>query len=210
MSILILIFCNSVFLLNIFKIEFKEALPISISLFSLISTFFGAWIGAEISGEYAVKNADRELFLKYQQNLYNYALQLEKIIEETRIQLIDLELTLIKFKSDIYTDRTLKTFKNKFRDWNEIYANIRFYSIHSDYLNKEIDLISAPSQLSLLNENSTVFFTDYKINPDQTHSKELNEDFYEYEEIVQRAIEKVTKTEGYIKDLKEKILSNYK
>ncbi|HEA6159841.1 hypothetical protein [Staphylococcus aureus] len=111
--ILTLIFCLSIFLQIVFKVEIKDGLLISISFISIFATFFGACLGAKISGDNALELQKREMKQNYFKKNYTMLISLDK-------------KNLNNVKNDLkkYNDKLLKNEEQPYGTFSKLYESL--------------------------------------------------------------------------------------
>lgn len=147
LTILVLVFCSSITLQNVFKVEFKDGLLISISFISIFATFGGAYLGARISGYYTLKLNDverrervlreiRELQHLFAHNQQGIIELLNKIFSECGFNNEAVNMEFKRTGSDKNTDeyylnvfKKLQTTKKNYLRLNEMnIMNVKNYS----------------------------------------------------------------------------------
>lgn len=156
----IVIFCLATIMQNIFKIELKDSLSIIIAFISIFATFGGAYIGAKVSGENAIKINQNSIENEHRKNSFPLKMEIVNYIEDIQENTTrKLELKRFNGKKihtgikkdnpDLFPDELNEFFKyfydNKesiINKLNEFYINKNMYSLKEsndgfyDYLNE--------------------------------------------------------------------------
>lgn len=215
-----IIFCLAAIMQNIFNMELKDSLSILIAFISIFTTFGGAYLGAKISGENAIKlnryNNKRDLVkLKYERNIkFEYFIENKKNFFEIDIprsiknhKSINKNIEIIETIEEIpFNDRTennhqsIQIAKSNNENWqteleNNLTKLISFINKSNFY---KVDAIYR----QYINE-----LIDLKNDFDITRTKEYPEtpvcnlEKYKFLEEVIKVIEKINKRIAYNKKL---------
>ncbi|MFF0674649.1 hypothetical protein ACFYSI_01810 [Staphylococcus xylosus] len=183
----------------------NRSLEISIALFAMFATFGGAYLGAKISGQDAIKLSNHQLLINYSEDLLKYLIKVENIRKDIRKDITDNICKVLELKEDTSSEKELETFYDYYSELLEIYLHIQMCNMHVGLDEKLIDNLKPPTQLIALAYDNTSQLVNTKENGD----KELN-DYYEfYDDTLSKANTRIIKMQEDITNLKEKMIENF-
>ncbi|RIM81970.1 hypothetical protein BU107_14180, partial [Staphylococcus xylosus] len=153
----------------------NRSLEISIALFAMFATFGGAYLGAKISGQDAIKLSNQQLLINYSEDLLKYLIKVENIRKDIRKDITDNICKVLELKEDTSSEKELETFYDYYSELLEIYLHIQMCNMYVGLDGKLIDNLKPPTQLIALAYDNTSQLVNTKENGD----KELN-DYYEF------------------------------
>lgn len=183
----------------------NRSLEISIALFAMFATFGGAYLGAKISGQDAIKLSNQQLLINYSEDLLKYLIKVENIRKDIRKDITDNICKVLELKEDTSSEKELETFNDYYSELLEIYLHIQMCNMYVGLDEKLIDNLKPPTQLIALAYDNTSQLVNTKENGD----KELN-DYYEfYDDTLSKANTRIIKMQEDITNLKEKMIENF-
>ncbi|MGW7928733.1 hypothetical protein BU121_12735 [Staphylococcus xylosus] len=183
----------------------NRSLEISIALFAMFATFGGAYLGAKISGQDAIKLSNQQLLINYSEDLLKYLIKVENIRKDIRKDITDNICKVLELKEDTSSEKELETFYDYYSELLEIYLHIQMCNMYVGLDGKLIDNLKPPTQLIALAYDNTSQLVNTKENGD----KELN-DYYEfYDDTLSKANTRIIKMQEDITNLKEKMIENF-
>lgn len=183
----------------------NRSLEISIALFSMFATFGGAYLGAKISGQEAVKLSNQQFLINYSDKLLKYLIRLEDIRKDVRKGITDNICKLDELKKDMSSEEELVTFYDYYSALLEIYLHIQMCNMYVGLDKKLIDNLKPPTQLLVLAYDNTSELVNTKENGD----KELKEDYKFYDDALKITNGIIIKMQNHITNLEEKMIDNF-
>ncbi|MEB7693443.1 hypothetical protein [Staphylococcus epidermidis] len=205
LALLVFIFCFSVVIETIFKIDFKDCLMISISFLGLFATFGGAYLGAKISGNNALKLSNRELFIKNTKELFNLISDYKKSSLNTLQEIKDNVIICSELEKIPYLEVNLKTFETTYNELKDTYLRIKLLNQYVFLSEKLIEEIKPPSQLKIVSYPSTIWLVN-ETNENGIIRKVLDEDFYDYQDTLSKVNENFHKIIKNIDTLRDELI----
>jgi len=193
------------YILGFFDKKDLEIIKVCISLAAVFATFGGAYLGAKISGQDAIKLSNQQLLINYSEDLLKYLIKVENIIKDIKKDITDNICKVLELKEDTSSEKELETFYDYYSELLEIYLHIQMCNMYVGLDEKLIDNLKPPTQLIALAYDNTSQLVNTKENGD----KELN-DYYEfYDDTLSKANTIIIKMREDITNLKEKMIENF-
>ncbi|GJF44966.1 hypothetical protein [Staphylococcus argenteus] len=183
----------------------NRSLEISIALFSMFATFGGAYLGAKISGQYAIRLSNQQFLITYSDELLKYLIRVEDIIQDIRKGITDNICKLDELKQDMSSEKELVTFYDYYSALLEIYLHIQMCNMYVGLDKKLIYNLKPPTQLLALAYDNTSQLVNTKENGD----KELNEDYQSYDDALRITNTIIIKMQNHIINLEEEMIGNF-
>lgn len=183
----------------------NRSLEISIALFAMFATFGGAYLGAKISGQDAIKLSKQQLLINYSEDLLKYLIKVENIRKDIRKDITDNICKVLELKEDTSSEKELETFYDYYSELLEIYLHIQMCNMYVGLDEKLIDNLKPPTQLIALAYDNTSQLVNTKENGD----KELNYYYEFYDDTLSKANTIIIKMQEDITNLKEKMIENF-
>lgn len=186
-------------------IAYKDKLIIFISFVGLFATFGGAYLGAKISGNNALKLSNRELFIKSTKELFDLISDYKKRSSNT-LQEIETNI-LICSELEKIPDHimNLKVFETTYNELKDIYLQIKILNQYVFLCEKLIEEIKPPSQLEIVNYSSTKSLVNVTDDNGETKNV-LDKDFYVYQDTLNKANENLHKIIKNIDRLRDELI----
>ena len=193
------------YILGFFDKKDLEIIKVCISLAAVFATFGGAYLGAKISGQDAIKLSNQQLLINYSEDLLKYLIKVENIRKDIKKDITDNICKVLELKEDTSSEKELETFYDYYSELLEIYLHIQMCNMYVGLDEKLIDNLKPPTQLIALAYDNTSQLVNTKENGD----KELN-DYYEfYDDTLSKANTIIIKMREDITNLKEKMIENF-
>lgn len=183
----------------------KEILQIIISIVGLFATFGGAYLGAKISGDNALKLSNRELFIKNTKELFNLISDYKKSSSNTLQEIKNNILICSELENNPYLEKNLKTFEATYNELKDIYLRIKISNQYVFLSEKLIEQIKPPSQLEIVSYSSTTLLVD-AIKENGEIKKVLGEDFHDYQDTISKANVNFNKIIKNIDNLRDELI----
>lgn len=178
---------------------------IAISFVGIFATFGGAYLGAKISGQYAIRLSNQQFLITYSDELLNYLIRVEDIRNDIRKGITDNICKLDELKKDMSSEKELVTFYDYYSALLEIYLHIQMCNMYVGLDKKLIDNLKPPTQLLALAYDNTSQLVNTKENGD----KELNKDYKSYDDTLRITNTIIIKMKNHIINLEEKMIDNF-
>ncbi|WP_323709199.1 hypothetical protein [Mammaliicoccus sciuri] len=182
-----------------------EAYTLAISFVGIFATFGGAYLGAKIAGQDAIKLSNQQVLITYSNDLLKYLIKLEYIRQDIRKDITDNICKVIELKDDMSSEKELVTFYDYYSELLEIYLHIQMCNMYIGLDNKLIDNLKPPTQLLALAYDNTSQLVYTKENG----TKELNDNYKFYDDTLGTANTIIVKMQKHIINLKEKMIENF-
>lgn len=166
-----------------------EIIKVCISLAAVFATFGGAYLGAKISGQDAIKLSNQQLLINYSEDLLKYLIKVEKIRKDIKKDITDNICKVLELKEDTSSEKELETFYDYYSELLEIYLHIQMCNMYVGLDEEIIDNLKPPTQLLILSYDNT----GQLVNTNENGYKELDEDYEEYNKTLNIANEKIIK-----------------
>ncbi|MDK4265632.1 hypothetical protein [Staphylococcus warneri] len=182
-----------------------EGYTIAISFVGIFATFGGAFLGAKISGDNALKLSNREQFIKNTKELFNLISDYNKSASNTLQEIKCNILICSELKENHNHEMSLKTFEATYNEMKDIYLRIKISNQYVFLSEKLIEEIKPPSQLEIVNYSSTISLVNV-INENGENKKVLDQDFYDYQDTLSKANENIHKIIKNIDRLRDELI----
>lgn len=188
-----------------------EGYTIAISFIGIFATFGGAYLGAKISANTAIKLSRLDKNIENSKNMLITMREInnirEKIIEklkDNRIKLGELE------KKRSHYDNDLKELETEYKEWQSYYSEMKIYVISTEINQSDIFCLKEPSYLYPYLKVYMNTFTYGDFNGEGRPNIGIyDEKLKEYEEFLKDSMSKLYKLEKVIENMEEKILSQF-
>lgn len=188
-----------------------ETLLIIISFVGVFATFGGAYLGAKISANTAIKLSRLDKNIENSKNMLITMREInnirEKIIEKLKDNIIKLgELE----KKRSHYDNDLKELETEYKEWQSYYSEMKIYVISTELNQSDIFCLKEPSYLYPYLKDYMNRFTYVDFNGESRPNIGIyDEKLKEYEEFLKDSMSKLYKLEKVIENMEEKILSQF-
>lgn len=182
-----------------------EAYTLAISFVGIFATFGGAYLGAKIAGQDAIKLSNQQVLITYSNDLLKYLIRVEYIRQDIRKDITDNICKVIELKEDMSSEKELVTFYDYYSELLEIYLHIQMCNMYIGLDNKLIDNLKPPTQLLALAYDNTSQLVYTKENG----TKVLNDNYKFYDDTLGTANTIIVKMQKHIINLKEKMIENF-
>lgn len=178
---------------------------IAISFVGIFATFGGAFLGAKISGDNALKLSNRELFIKNTKELFDLISDYKKRLLNTLQEIQNNILICSELEKYPYHEINLKTFETTYNEMKDIYLQIKISNQYVFLCEKLIEEIKPPSQLKIVSYSSTIALVNVT-NENGEIKKKLDKEFYDYKDTLSKANENCHKTIKNIERLRDELI----
>lgn len=192
------------YILGFFDKKDLEIIKVCISLAAVFATFGGAYLGAKISGQNAIKLSNQQLLINYSEDLLKYLIKIENIRKDIKKDITDNICKVLELKEDTSSEKELETFYDYYSELLEIYLHIQMCNMYVGLDEEIIDNLKPPTQLLILSNDNT----GQLVNTNENGYKELDEDYEEYNKTLDIANEKIIKMESHVKNATIKLTQN--
>ncbi|MCJ0933567.1 hypothetical protein MTW76_01095 [Mammaliicoccus sciuri] len=196
---------------NIDRDNKLEAFTLAISFVGIFATFGGAYLGAKISANTAIKLSRLDKNIENSKNMLITMREInnirEKIIEKLKDNIIKLgELE----KKRSHYDNDLKELETEYKEWQSYYSEMKIYVISTELNQSDIFCLKEPSYLyPYLKDYMNRFTYDDFNGEGRPNIGIYDEKLKEYEEFLKDSMSKLYKLEKVIENMEEKILSQF-
>lgn len=193
------------------KIGLENPIEISLLFLGLFATFGGAYLGAKISANTAIKLSRLDKNIENSKNMLITMREInnirEKIIEKLKDNIIKLgELE----KKRSHYDNDLKELETEYKEWQSYYSEMKIYVISTELNQSDIFCLKEPSYLYPHLKDYMNRFTYGDFNGEGRPNIGIyDEKLKEYEEFLKDSMSKLYKLEKVIENMEEKILSQF-
>lgn len=193
------------------KTGLENPVEISLLFIGLFATFGGAYLGAKISANTAIKLSRLD---KNNENSKNMLITMreinnirEKIIEKLKNNII--KLGELEKKRNHYGN-DLKEFETEYKEWQSYYSEMKIYVISTELDQSDIFCLKEPSYLyPYLKDYMNRFTYDDFNGEGRPNIGIYDEELKEYEEFLKNSMSKLYKLEKVIENMEEKVLSQF-
>ncbi|WP_426703903.1 hypothetical protein [Staphylococcus shinii] len=188
-----------------------EGYTIAISFIGIFATFGGAYLGAKISANTAIKLSRLDKNIENSKNMLITMREInnvrEKIIEKLKDNIIKLG-ELARKRSHHGND--LKELETEYKEWQSYYSEMKIYVISTELNQSDIFCLKEPSYLyPYLNDYLNRFtYSDFN-GEGRPNIGIYEEKLKEYEEFLKDSMSKLYKLEKVIENMEEKVLSQF-
>ncbi|MGV3094734.1 MULTISPECIES: hypothetical protein [Staphylococcus] len=198
------IFFIAALLQSVFKIDIQDGISLAIAFIGIFATFGGAYLGAKISGENAIKQykfqEKREAF----KDILSLLNEIESLSKEMRDINNHNKLEIEKVvKKEI--PNPLLSYEDLYKKWEKVYSHIIYKSYITNLNLHDIKKIKEPTQLYIFLKLDT--FDIIEKNADDTYQlkkpegEEFREHIYTCDVYITSTVPKnIKKLRGILKD----------
>lgn len=192
------------------KFGLENPFEIALLFLGLFATFAGAYWGAKLSGEYAVRLSNSDKIIDSSKLILTDLRKLELMTQDILDKIIKNEITLKELKNDPYIEKDLKSLDNEYEEWNTIYTNIEIeVKIAKIKLTQQKEL-SVPDILYIIQKVGINSLINIKKDENGNETKSIDEvDIKYYQENLQHLNKYVHKTLKSIDECKDDIKSQF-
>lgn len=193
------------------KTGLENPVEISLLFIGLFATFGGAYLGAKISANTAIKLSRLDKNIENSKNMLITMREInnirEKIIEKLKNNII--KLGELEKKRNHYGN-DLKEFETEYKEWQSYYSEMKIYVISTELDQSDIFCLKEPSYLyPYLKDYMNRFTYDDFNGEGRPNIGIYDEELKEYEEFLKNSMSKLYKLEKVIENMEEKVLSQF-